>query len=230
MSHARVGAENGRLTVGHVVVIALVLLSLVLVAGAGGPSPVVRVEEDWELVVGDPDPSTDAPQITCTMSTDSDLIGPYATMEFNHRSQPSFEVGGLQLVLWNSDLPVSIKPAPTTASLSLAGETIRWTSSMELRDGRLLFQVSDGSSDTWGDFSGLEVAAPRGDRNLNDYSPEDSVRQSGVTYGGNRVASFVLLRTRKYFADGTVQSDATPRVVFSAVLDPQLGTGPEGQP
>ena len=109
-------------------------------------------------------------------------------------------------------------------------ELVTWTQYLRRDGDKLLFGLASAASDTWGDFSGLEVAAPRGDRNLNDYSPEDSVRQSGVTYGGNRVASFVLLRTRKYFADGTVQSDATPRVVFSAVLDPQLGTGPEGQP
>src|SRR5262245_49448090 len=49
---------------------------------------VVMVEEDWELVLGTPDPLVCGPQIVTTMSPFNDIKDTYFTLEINHRSMP----------------------------------------------------------------------------------------------------------------------------------------------
>jgi hypothetical protein len=48
---------------------------------------------------------------------------------------------------------------------------------------------------------------------LNAYNPDISVRNSGVTYAGNRVTSLVLKSVRRYLSNGQVLVDDTPRSV-----------------
>ena len=49
-------------------------LALLVAQFAKGDLPeVVRVEEDWELVVGTPDANSDAPQVTCVISPTGDV-------------------------------------------------------------------------------------------------------------------------------------------------------------
>lgn len=177
---------------------------------------VVRVEEDWELVVATPDPGSAGPQVTCTISPRADLAGVYGTFEINHRSLPNFQPGGLQVQTWNGDQPLGQSPSPTSGVMSTSGETVRWTQVMRLSEGRVVFEVVSGSSTTWGSFGGqgyLKLAVPTSLTNLNAYSPEVSVRNSGVGFAGNRVQSLVLKRVRYQLSNGMVLEDGTPRVV-----------------
>ncbi len=186
------------------------------VAAAQTPS-VVRVEEDWELVVATPDPGSAGPQVTCAISPGPDLAGVYGTFEINHRSLPSFQPGGLQVQSWNGEQPLAQSPSPTSGVMSTSGETVRWTQVMRLSEGRIVFEVINGSSTTWGAFGGqgyLKLAVPTSLADLNAYSPSVSVNNSGVGFASNRVQSLVLKRVRYQLSNGMVLEDGTARVVY----------------
>ena len=177
---------------------------------------VVRVEEDWELVVSNPDTTVTAPQVTCTISPTADTEGLYAAFELNHRSQPSFSPGGIQIQVWNGDALLTARDWNTSNQLSTANETVRWTQTMTVTGTNLVFEVVNGSSTTWGAFGGegylkATVSAPL--TNLNAYHPDVSVENSGVSYAGNRVASLVLREVRLVLSSGVVLRDTTPRTV-----------------
>jgi hypothetical protein len=184
-------------------------------AAAQAPT-IVRVEEDWELVVGIPDPDRDAPQITTVISPQGDCSGVYAAVDVNHQSLPEFSPGGLQLQIWRNGSAIAERRFPNASVLSQAGETIRWTQAMELTGGVLTFEVVHGSSTTWGNFGGegyLRAHVSTSLGSLNGYSPNVSVENSGVSYADNRVTSLTIKRVRYYTSSGQVVTDETERVI-----------------
>jgi len=178
---------------------------------------VVRVEEDWELVIGETDPDSCAPQVTSVMSPVADVNLAYAAFDINHHSQPSFRPGGLQLQVWNNNEPLLSDNDPEVDTLRHQGETIRWTQQMSLNDGVLTFAITGGTSDTWGAFGGgerLRASVSTSLANFNGYSSNVSVANSGVGFAGNRVQSLVLKRVRKYSSSGLMSDDNSAKVVF----------------
>ncbi len=196
--------------------LALIVLGLVASAARGQTATVVRVEEDWEMVVATPDTATDAPQITCMISPVGAVGGLYAAFELNHRSLPSYQPGGLQLQIWNGETSILQRTAPTSSLLNTPGETVAWTQAMSLSGGNLVFEVLHGRSTTWGYFGGvgyLQAVIPSPVTDLRGYRPEVSVQNSSVGFAGNRVQSLVLKRVRYFTSDGHVWTDDTPRIV-----------------
>jgi hypothetical protein len=184
----------------------------------GQDSPqIVRVEEDWELVVATPDPTTDGPQVTTLISPRSHVGAAYATFELNHQSLPEYTAGGLQLQVWVDELPVVHRRFPSPEVMATPGETVQWTQSMALEDGTLTFEIAGGSSTTWGSFGGqgyLKATVPTLVDTLGAYHPSVSVTNSGIGYSANRVQSLVLKRVRLVTATGEVLEDDTPRPVY----------------
>jgi hypothetical protein len=196
----------------------LFLLAWASMAWAQAGPTIVRVEEDWELVVGTPDPDTDAPQVTCAISPTGNLEGWHAALELNQQGLPVYAAGGLQLQVWEGDVAVSDRRFPNGAVLATPGEVIQWTQSMQLDGGNLTFEVITGSSTTWGAFGGqgyLKASLASTLGNLNAYSPAVSAANSGVSYAANRVQSLVLKRVRYYTSTGEQIEDTTARVVHS---------------
>ncbi len=115
---------------------------------------VMAVEEDWELVVGDPDPSVCGPQVTCAMSPIGDADSLHAIFNINHQTLDSFIPGGMQLQVWNGEQPVTDRRHPNKAILMQPDEKLQWTQKMSVSDGTLTFAVIAGSSATWGSFGG----------------------------------------------------------------------------
>lgn len=178
------------------------------IAEAQSASDIVRVEEDWELVIGTPDPGTDAPQITCVLSPVGNIDSVYAAFAVNHQSLPDFLPGGLQLQIWDNELPQLSRKFPNCAIMAQAGETVSWTQSMALENGMLVFETLGGSSATWGNFGGqgyLKASVDPALANLNGYSPTVSVENSGISYAANRVQSLVLRRVRLFTSTGEMQ-------------------------
>lgn len=177
---------------------------------------VLRVEEDWELVVGTPSANNDAPQVTCVMSPlgDADVI--YTTFMVNHHDMPTFAAGGLQVQAWNGGKLASSKQIADQTVLATPGETIRWTQSMSITPDGLVFQVLNGTSTTWGEFGGdsLKLVVATTLTNLNAYSPTVSVEHSNISFASNRVQSLVLKSVRVYGETGLLGEDNNPRVVF----------------
>jgi hypothetical protein len=205
--------------------IGLLLVALVLAgwseAVAQEPT-VVRVEEDWELVVGDPDPATSTPQVICIISPQGDTNGVYGAFELNARSIPTFEAGGLQLQVWDDEIELSNRRHPNGYLMQESGETVTWTQSMAVDEGALTFDISSGTSSTWGTFGGvgvLRAVVETSLENLDSYDPAVSVANSGVSYAANRVTSLTLKRVRYYMSDDQVIPDDTQRVVHSQAAE-----------
>lgn len=195
-----------------------VFLSILLATAAEAQMPsIVRVEEDWELVVAAPDHYTDAPQLTCTISPLGNTEAIHATFDLNHQSQPEFVPGGLQLQLWDGEVPLNYHGYPNPAVLRQDGETVRWTQRMELAGGQLTFEIVNGNSSTWGNFGGegyLKTMISTSLADLNGYRPSVSVNNSGVGYAGNRVQLLELKTVRLYTAAGDVFTVNTLRTVY----------------
>jgi hypothetical protein len=194
------------------------LVALVANASCAQAADVTRVEEDWRLVVREPDTGTDAPQVTTAMSPTGDLGSLHMAFELNHQSWPTYVSGGLHLVLWDGDTPLGTQSSPHTAMLAQAAETVSWTQGMRLEGSNLVFEILNGSSATWGDFGGtgyLKSTTATSLANLNGYDPAVSVDKTKIGYASNRIESLTLMSVRTYGVNGVlINEDATPRVVF----------------
>jgi hypothetical protein len=184
----------------------------------GQTSTITRIEEDWEMVIGVPSENSDAPQVICLISPSANADGLHATFVLNHHDVPSFAAGGLQLQVWNGDSLLVGKRSPTQAVLASPGETIQWTQALSVSQDGLVFEVIHGRSTTWGNFGDdgtLKAVIQSQLTNLSGYTPENSAKESGVSYAPNRVQSLVLKRVRIYTAQGQVMEDTNPRVVHA---------------
>lgn len=201
---------------------ATVLAGLVAVAAAGGlaaqaPSTdVYTIEEDWQVVVGDPSYNDNGPQITCTISP-ADMGTAYCAFDLNYRTQPDYQAGGLQIHTWDPADPIEYANSQHTGIMDTSGETVTWTTRMSWKDGTLNFRIANGQSQTWGQFghSGhLSLDLPTTLSNLNGYSPDVSLDNSGVSFASNLVTSQTLMAVRWYDANGNlIREITTPQVV-----------------
>jgi hypothetical protein len=177
---------------------------------------VVKVWEEWELVVAEVDPDRSAPQVTVVLSPLGDLNGLYAAFELNHQSQPTYTGGGLQLQVWNAnEVPAATRTQKDRENLHHANETITWTQKMELANGYITFDIDDGVSQSWGSFGeGVIATVPTTLSNLNAYNPLVSVNGSGVGFSSNRVTSLKLKKVTVHLSTGQVLVDDTVKVAF----------------
>jgi hypothetical protein len=203
--------------------VALCPLAAVCVLSSGGLAParaadVVRVEEDWVLVVGLPAPNLDAPQVSCGISPLGDFNSAYVVFNLNHRSQPIYIPGGLQLQVWTNGTPLLSDDDPDDEIMEQSGETVTWTQQLTVSNGIFTAAVVNGNSQTWGTFGGdgrLQASFQASFANLNAYSPNVSVANSGVSFAPNRVQSLTLQCVRYYTSDGQVTQDNQVRTVYS---------------
>lgn len=171
---------------------------------------VMRVEEDWQLVVNQPDANLNGPQVTCIISPATADVA-YCAFDVNYNTQPSYSAGGLQMHLWNPDQPIVVSTFPATGTMQQANETVTWTQSMSISQGVLSFAVKNGQSATWGTFdnSSQPLLASTTAANLDSYDPNVSLSNSGVCFASNLVTSLTLNAVRWYAVDGTLISQTT---------------------
>jgi hypothetical protein len=191
-----------------------------------------RVEEDWTLTINQPNSDVASPQVSTQMAR-SPWAGRFCNFHLNSVDVPAFSLGGLQLQAWKGTSNIAVYTNPNSAIMGTDYEMVTWTQYLRNDTGELRFGigtlqpgVAGASSTTWGNFSGMEITVPGASTNLDTYDPDYSLQNSGVTFGANRVTSMVLTQVRYYYAgvpDPVI--DSTPRVVYSAVLDPSLGGG-----
>jgi hypothetical protein len=197
------------------------LAALPLLSEVATAQDIVHVEEDWELITGQPDPNTVGPQVATTMSPTSDITGTFFTYEINHRSAPYWTPGGLTIHQWSGDLRVQSFDRSDRSVMDTSGETVAWTQVLDVTNGWLTFQVKNGTSTTWGPFGYSNMfklsTGWGGVNNLNRYTPDVSISQSGVAYAGNRVQSLKIKAVRVKLSDGTTYTDTTERTVHLLV-------------
>jgi hypothetical protein len=160
---------------------------------------IVRVEEDWELQIGSPDPLLDMPQIVTVFGPSNPDDGVHAVFELNHGTLPEFGEGGMQLQYWSGETLKGYRRQKAPAELSWVDEVIRFTTVTEIESGNLTLAVTNGTSKSFGAFgdeNALRIQVKTTLDNLNDMSLENSIKHSRVTYGANHVQKFTRLRVR----------------------------------
>ncbi len=180
---------------------------------------VMRVEQDWEVVLNEPGTDIDAPQFHTVISPFGNLDSFYLQVCWNYREEPDFVPGGMQLQAWQGEDPAG-KKSYREDKLSTFAETITWTQTMQTNGSVLTLGIINGSSTTWGSFGGADTSLSGnvGVANLNGYSTDTSVYNSWISYGANRVNTLRITEVRRYDRDGKLISrDQTPRVVFQLV-------------
>jgi hypothetical protein len=201
----------------------ILLLAALPISFALGTSAVVapaadRVEEDWQLVISTPDPSTNSPQITMTMKPGNDTSYPNMIFNVNYQDYPSFTSGGLQMKVWQGN-QVAASSSQGSGQLQTNNETITWTQRMSLSGGNLNFKILSGNSTTWSIFGMADTdlaagaSAPASLSSLVDYNPDTSVAKSGVTFASGCVASMTLLQVRYYQGSTLLSTDNIARNV-----------------
>ncbi len=202
--------------------LSLLSAGVVLIAGLVFANPalaqdIVRIEEDWEVQIATPDPAGDAPQIITAMSSTNRLEDVHCIFEMNHSTLPDYNSGGMGLQIWSSDTNLTYMVHPKTGPLSTDGEVITYSMTMTLTGGDIVFEVKNGSSDTWGNFGigYFKTSVPTSQTAFTLYSPDVSVANSKVGFAKNRVQKFVLKQVRYYSVTGEIEAlrDTTERVV-----------------
>jgi hypothetical protein len=195
----------------------------ILIAGPASAQSlrVVRVEEHWELRLGQPDSGLSAPQTTMVMSPDDDLEGVHFQFTLNHATIPQYAPGGMQAQLWDGEELLDQSVTHEGAALQHADEVVRWIQRVTLDNGTLTFQILNGSSETWGDFGGddFSLSVPTSLSGLNGYRPGVSLTESQVGYAENRVVSLTLTKLVWVTDDGEVHELDAPIEVDTS-LDP----------
>jgi len=180
-------------------------------ASAPVSDPVLRVEEDWELVVNDPNNNVTSPQFQTVMSPVADLNGYYAQTLWNYRETPNFMPGGVQLQSYEGETLLRTRSVESRM-LSTSAETITWTQSLETDGVTLTFSVVNGQSTSWGTFGrDMTISYTANMAELNQYDPSVSASNACVTFGSNRVESLSIKEVRYYGASGLLAVDNTQR-------------------
>ena len=192
--------------------------SALVVAADPEVATVVRVEEDWKLVLTEPDNIAESPQFHTIMAPSVRLDYVCLQSTWNYHESPDYTPGGLQLQAWRGDDCVFAEGYLTSQLLSTQGETITWTQALSTDGPFLRFEILNGNSTTWGSFGGstMRLVGTIHVPSLNGYTPELSVENSGVTYGANRVVVLAITGVRYYGTEGLLYEDYTPRIVVAA--------------
>lgn len=185
----------------------------------GSSGTVMRVEEDYELVLNEPGSERASPQFHTVMSPYNHVLSGYAQVSWNYRELPEFAAGGLQIQAWKGENDYEGKDIGDEP-LSRDAETIAWTQVLETDDHQLTFKIINGQSLSWGAFGGDElsiVVLPVTVGNLNRYSSTISKSNSWISYGSNRVNLLQIKEVRRYGSSGNLVSrDTTPKVIYQA--------------
>jgi hypothetical protein len=196
---------------------AAMLAALGPAAPAPAQSSIDQIEEDWELIIGVPDPSGSGPQISTWLCPVQDNSLPCFVFNLNYREAPSFNPGGIEVQVWDGERMLSAS-YKGTASLGITNEPITWTQRMRISSGVVSFGVDSGRSTTWGKFGqGQQMNASASFTaaltSLAGYSPSASIANSGVGWQPNRVQSMKIVQVRYYSGGKLVRTDSTPKTV-----------------
>ncbi|TWU55774.1 hypothetical protein [Rubripirellula reticaptiva] len=179
-------------------------------------SVIYKIEEDWEMVINEPDPANCSPQVTFFTSPSADAEDIYFQLQMNYSADAQFSSGGFHVAAFQGGHMHDEARSGTEKVLASSGDIIRWTSVMAVVDEKLLFAVKDGYSDEWGAFGGPDylVRIPTSSiQNLATYHPRKSLETVDVGFGANRIDSLTLRRVRVFYVDGrtvNVSIDSQP--------------------
>ncbi len=166
---------------------------------------IYKIEEDWEMVINEPDSITNSPQITFFTSPSVNLDQAYFQLQMNYAADTGFSSGGFHVAAVHDHTIIDEARSDTRSVLSADGDRIRWTSVMAVIHEKVLFAVKDGYGQVWGQFGGpdyLVKIVPSPVPDLSEYHPQHSLDSVDVGFGANRVESVTLREVRVFYTDG----------------------------
>lgn len=172
-------------------------------------SSIFRIEEDWEMVVHQPDPIIYSPQVTFFTSPSTATESTYFQLQMNYAADEGFDGGGFHVAAVNGGGNIDEARSHTDSPLTVGNDRVQWTSVMAAIDGTLLFAVKDGYATQWGSFGGPDylVRIEGTDfADLSQYHHSQSLSSVDVGFGGNRVSSITLKQVRLYYTDGHIST------------------------
>ncbi len=199
-------------------VFVLAVVAWAMTAGrvAAQTGPVMRVEEDWELRLDQPASIKTAPQLETVISPFASAENLFARTTWNYREFPDFVPGGMQLQAWQGS-QILAQTNFGSNDLSTVSETVTWTQQVSTDGTLLVFKIKDGQSTTWGNFGGstLTLLGVVNLDNLDSYSTDVSVENSGISFGANRVQLLQINEVRRYGpGDVLLETDSSPKLVY----------------
>ena len=172
------------------------------------------VEEDWMMVLNEPNDGIVSPQFHTIMSPVGNVDSNYAQVLWTYRETPDYAAGGIQLQSYDGEELLRVRSVESRA-LSTTAETVTWTQGLTTDGVVLSFYIANGLSTTWGDFGrDMRIDENTSISNLNGYSTAVSADNTCVTYGSNRVDVLMITQVRRYGALGLISVDHTPRIVY----------------
>lgn len=182
-------------------------LFLATILSAAAQSPIVRIEEDWELKVLQPDFALDAPQVSTMMLPGGETSDLYFQLHLNHAPAPVFSQGGMQLRMSDDDTTICHLRTFAGQRFQTPNELVSWTQVAQRAPTGIFFGIVSGQSSSWGAFGGendfLYISyLEAGLSSLANYKPQDSIDNSGVNYASNRVSWLKLTKVRIYYESG----------------------------
>lgn len=170
---------------------------------------VYLVEEDWEVVLNDPEPKINSPQISFFLYPDSTQTDVYFQLQMNFAAEEGYSSGGFRVGAFQNEVPLDEERSVIREVWNIDGDKISWTSAMASWDNKLMYAVKNGSGGQWGTFGGPEylVEMPEGEiKDLNDYDPQVSIQNVDISFGKNRIASIRLKRVKVTYTNGRTQT------------------------
>ena len=168
---------------------------------------IYMVEEDWELVVGEPKPAIHSPQLSFYLVPSVANPGVYFQLQLNHAARQDFAGGGFMVTAVVNEVAHDEAKSDFRTPLAYDGEQLKWTSAMAVMNGELLYAIKDGLGSHWGSFGGPDyiLRMPAGNiQSLDGYSPQESVKSVEIGFGSNRVTTLVLKKARLHYSNQEV--------------------------
>ncbi|MDE0862773.1 MAG: hypothetical protein OSA98_03230 [Rubripirellula sp.] len=169
---------------------------------------VYKVEEDWEMVVNEPDVSNNSPQITFFTSPGHGFDDSYFQLQMNYHADEAYSSGGFHVASVHQGRTVDEARSVTRKSFSTDDDVVRWTSVMAVINNQALFAIRDGYGREWGHFGGPNylvrmVSSPVPD--LSTYQYQQSLQSVDIGFGRNRISRITLKAVRLFYTDGRVE-------------------------
>jgi hypothetical protein len=177
--------------------------------GEEPPVTIVRIEEDWEMKLLEPDPENNSPQITFFTRPSEDDPSRYFQTQMNYAADEEFSGGGFHVAAVLGDAYFDEARSSTRQRLASSNDTVVWTTVMAKQSDEIVFAIKNGHCVDWGDFGGVDflVRLPAESiENLNNYHPEQSLESIDVGFGGNRVDYIMLKSIRVYYSHGVTKT------------------------
>ncbi|WP_203329066.1 hypothetical protein [Candidatus Laterigemmans baculatus] len=193
---------------------AFLLIACAIGVQSSRAADIYRIEEDWEMVINEPDSSIHSPQLTFFLPPNPADPDRYFQLQLNHAVDHEFSGGGFHVVAADGSEHLDSFRSSTYQPLVSHAQTVRWTSVMNVHGDSVYYHVKDGYAADWGSFGGYWTAvrmAAQGTLHFNAYDPSQSLEMIDIGFGGNRVESLVLRDVRLYRTDGTVSQVSVNR-------------------